>query len=181
MTEFKGKRGTCRHNALMTDARLTTFLCAALLTVVTAGPARADIWRWVDALGETHYVDTMTPIYTWLDEDGKVWFADTPDHEDAVSVELIWHSNGDSVEEAEEEAEKGDRWAYVGETPEDRNKREQAEDYYCERAREIYESYVSAPRLYKTNEAGERVYLSDEEARATLVETKDRVEELCDT
>ena len=166
----------------MDDIRIKSFLCGVLLTAVTVGTARADIWRWTDALGETHYVDTMTPIYTWLDEDGKVWFADTPDHEDAVSVELIWHSNSDSLEEeTEAESEQGDRWAYVGETAEDRLKREQAEDYYCERAKEVYESYTSAPRLYKTNEAGERVYLSDEEARATLVETKDRVDELCTT
>ena len=163
------------------NKRLKSLVYGVMLTAATVGTARADIWRWTDALGETHYVDTMTSIYTWLDEDGKVWFSDTPDHEDAVSVELIWHSNGDSVEEAEAEANKGDRWAYVGETAEDRLKREQAEDYYCERAKEIYESYVSAPRLYKTDEAGERVYLSDEESRATLVETKDRVDELCST
>ena len=162
----------------MKDLRLKALL-GGMLLAMAAGTAGADIWRWTDALGENHYVDTMTPIYTWLDEDGKVWFSDTPDHEDAVSVELIWHSSGDSVEEAEAEEEKGDRWAYVGETAEDRQKREQAEDYYCERAKEVYESYVSAPRLYKTNEAGERVYLSDDEARATLVETKDRVDELC--
>jgi len=143
--------------------------------------AAADIWRWTDPHGEVHYVNTMTPIYVWVDETGRVWYADTPDHEDAVSVELVWHSDGDSVEQAAAAAEEkpGDTWAYPGETPEDRLKREQAEKYYCERAQQVYESYLNAPKLYRTNDAGEREYLSDEEAAATLAETEARVNELC--
>ena len=56
--------------------------------------ANADVWKWEDALGNTHFVDTLTPIYTWVDDVGKVHYADKPDHEDAVSVELVWHSTG---------------------------------------------------------------------------------------
>ena len=26
--------------------------------------ANADVWKWVDANGKTHFVDTMKPIYT---------------------------------------------------------------------------------------------------------------------
>jgi hypothetical protein len=152
-------------------------------TLVLAGTANADIWRWTDPLGEVHYVDTLTPIYVWLDEEGKVWYADTPDHEDAVSVELVWHSADDAVDDADDAAQKkaSDTRAYEGETAEDRLKREQAEDYYCERAQQIYDSYLNAPRLYRTNEAGEREYLSDEDAATTLAETKARVDELCNT
>ena len=54
-----------------------------------------------------------------------------------------------------------------------------AEAYYCRRATEIYDSYVNAPQLYKTSADGEKEYLSDEEAEATLSETKARVDELC--
>ena len=96
--------------------------------------ADADIWKWTDMKGDVHYVNTLKPIYTWLDEAGKVWYSDKPDHENAVSVELVWHSTGDSVEEAQATAEKQakphDTWAYVGETPEDRLQRENAEKYY---------------------------------------------------
>ena len=56
---------------------------------------------------------------------------------------------------------------------------EKAEAYYCKRATEIYDSYVNAPRLYKTGADGDKVFLTDEEAEATLSETKDRVSELC--
>jgi hypothetical protein len=27
--------------------------------------ANADVWKWVDASGKTHFVDTTKPIYTW--------------------------------------------------------------------------------------------------------------------
>lgn len=139
--------------------------------------AHADVWMWTDAKGDTHFVDTNTPIYTWVDESGDVHFSDTPDHEDAVSVELVWVADGTLEELESGEDESGS--AYPGETAEDRLEREQAEAYYCKRATEIYESYVNAPRLYKTSEEGERVYLSKEEAAKTIAETRAQKDEMC--
>jgi hypothetical protein len=144
--------------------------------------ANADVWKWMDAHGDTHYVDTNTPIYTWLDEDSKVHYSDKPDHPNAVAVQLVWHSAG-SVADVEESGngEGGSREDPVdpNETEEKRQEREQAEAYYCKRATEIYESYVNAPQLYKTNDAGEKAYLSEEEAAATIAETKAKVDERC--
>ena len=143
--------------------------------------ANADIWKWVDANGKTHFVDTITPIYTWTDESGKVHYSDTPEHADAVSVELVWVSTGslpDADNGAGEEADSGS-YAYAGETAEDRAKREQAEAYYCERATQVYESYINAPQLYRTNEAGEREYLSKQEGEAIIAETKAKKEKFC--
>jgi hypothetical protein len=155
---------------------LTTILLLAGLSLT----AQADVWKWVDANGKTHFVDTIKPIYTWSDEFGKVHYSDTPDHEDAVSVELVWHSSGSLADVAggEEEPESGG-YAYPGETAEERAEREKAEAYYCKRATEIYESYVNAPQLYRTNDKGEREYLSKEQASATIAETKARRDELC--
>ena len=142
--------------------------------------ADADVWKWVDAFGNTHFVDTMTPIYTWVDEFGKVHYSDTPDHEDAVSVELMWMSAGtlDETEGSAEESESGG-YAYPGETAEDRAQREEAEAYYCKRATEIYDSYLNAPQLYRTGEDGEREYLNKKDAAATIAETKAKMTELC--
>lgn len=142
--------------------------------------ANADVWKWVDALGNTHFVDTMKPIYTWQDETGKVHYADKPDHEDAVSVQLVWHSKGTLADvESTSESSSSDGYAYPGETAEDRAEREKAEAYYCKRATEIYESYLNAPQLYRTNDKGEREYLSKKEAAATIAETKAKRDELC--
>ena len=156
--------------------KTTVFACAILLAVSVT--AHADIWMWVDANGKTHFVDTKKPIYTWTDESGRIHYADTPDHEDAIMVELIWYSEG-TLEDVEESNESGSGYAYPGETAEERHEREQAEAYYCKRATEIYESYLNAPQLYKTNDAGEREYLSKEEKARTIAETRARKDELC--
>ena len=159
---------------------MTRILTTLLLLVGLSLTAQADVWKWVDSSGKTHFVDTMKPIFTWSDEFGKVHYSDTPDHEDAVSVELVWHSSGSlaDVADGEEEPASGG-YAYPGETAEERAEREKAEAYYCKRATEIYESYVNAPQLYRTNESGEREYLSKEEASATIAETKAKRDELC--
>ena len=156
---------------------MKTLLAILVLTMGLSMPAAADVWKWVDASGKTHFVDTMKPIYTWLDEFGKRHYSDTPGHEDAVSVQLVWHSGGtlDDVEDAESD----DGYAYPGETAEERAEREAADAYYCKRATEIFESYVNAPRLYRTNDAGEREYLSEKQAAATIAETKARMDEIC--
>ncbi len=147
------------------------------LAVLFCGSASADIWKWVDAEGETHFVDSNTAIFTWQ-ENGKTFYSDTPDHEDAVAVQLVWHSEG-TVENMESAANSSDGYAFPGETPEERAEREDAEAYYCKRATEIYDSYKNAPRLYRTNDDGEREYLSKKDAKATLKETKSKVDEVC--
>jgi hypothetical protein len=103
--------------------RLHTLL---VLLLGLSSPALADIWKWVDADGNTHFVDSETPIFTWVDDYGKRHYSDTPDHEDAVSVELVWHSEGtleDLANEgggkesaAEESGDESGGYAYPGET-----------------------------------------------------------------
>ena len=182
MTGINGTSDWHGDNAAMNRSAMKRFFVAAILIFGVVNHANADIWKWKDAHGKIHFVNTLKAIYTWV-EDGKVFFSDTPGHEDAVSVELVWHSTGNDVEaaaeEAKQEAAPHEKWAYVGETAEERLEREKAEQYYCKRAQDIYNSYLNAPRLYKTNEAGVREYLSDEEAEQTLAATKARVDELC--
>ena len=158
---------------------MNRFLVIVVLLAGFSAAAQADVWKWVDAEGKTHFVDTNTPIYTWVDESGDVHYSDKPDHEDAVSVELVWVSSGNLANAADETDKSGSGYAYPGETPEERAEREKAEAYYCQRATEIYESYVNAPRLYKTNDSGEREYLSKEEAAQTIAETRAQKDELC--
>jgi hypothetical protein len=160
----------------------TTLLTIAAILILACTVAHADIWRWTDANGDVHYVDTKTPIYTWLDDYGMVQFADKPGHESAVSVDLVWHSTADSVAtaEAQEETDSaGSGWTHPDETEEERLEREKAEQYYCKRAQDIYDSYLSAPRLYETDTNGEKVYLTDEQAAAKIKETEHAVAQVC--
>ena len=122
---------------------MNRFLTLIALTLGLSLPAAADVWKWVDASGKTHFVDTTKAIFTWVDENGKRHYSDTPGHEDAVSVQLVWHSSG-TLEDLEN-PETEDGYAYPGETAEERAEREAADAYYCKRATEIFESYLNAP------------------------------------
>jgi hypothetical protein len=152
---------------------------ALLLAFACTATAQADIWKWVDANGDVHLVDSKTPIYTWVDERGDVHYSDIPEHEGAISVDLIWVSSGTLKESAPVEETVSSDFAYPGESAEQRAERERAEAYYCKRATEIYDSYVNAPQLYETNEKGERKYLSKEEVARTLAETRMKKDEIC--
>jgi len=158
-----------------------------VLTLGLCLSAKADVWKWIDAYGKTRYVDTMTPIYTWLDDYGKVYYSDRPEHENAVAVVLVWHSRGSLADVDLGYADDSDSGSSASgrsdidpnETEEDRIERQKAEAYYCKRATQIYDSYLNAPKLYKTGADGEKVFLSDEETEATLSETKAKVDEVC--
>mgnify|MGYP001822127951 FL=1 len=155
------------------------FFVIFIFVIGFTGVAQADVWSWVDANGKTHFVDTMKSIFTWVDETGDVHYSDTPDHEAAVSVELVWVSSGslDTLQAKNDEPEPG--YAYPGETPDERAEREKVQAYYCKRATEIYDSYVNAPRLYKTTDTGEREYLSKEDADRTIAEMREQRDEQC--
>ena len=142
--------------------------------------ADADIWKWTDAQGAVHFVNTIKPIYTWVGDDGRVHYSDTPDHEGAVLVNLVWHSVGEESEtEAAEKPNARRARVIPGESDAEKYERESAEAYYCKRAQEIYDSYVTAPRLYETAENGERRFLSDKESATMLSDTKSKVDALC--
>ncbi|NCF14743.1 MAG: DUF4124 domain-containing protein [Gammaproteobacteria bacterium] len=171
------------HTATSQERYMKKFLAVLVLVAAFCSAAQADVWKWVDASGKTHFVDTQTSIYTWVDDRGDVHYSDTPGHEDAIAVQLVWVSGGtlDDLQAGNQAGndESGSGYAYPGETPEERAEREKAEEYYCKRATEIYESYVNAPRLYKTNDNGEREYLDKETAAATIAETRAQKDDLC--
>jgi len=163
---------------------MNRILASIIFTCGFCVSANADVWKYVDESGKTHFVDSNSAIYTWLDEFGKRYYADLPGHEDAASVELVWHSAGNIANlqqggDREQQSGSNEAKAHPGETPEERFEREQAEAYYCKRAQQIYDSYLNAPRLYKTRDDGSREYLSAEESGKVLLETKQRVDELC--
>ena len=116
-----------------------------------------------------------------------IHYSDKPEHENAVAVVLVWHSKGTLADIDLGHANDPDSGSSASgrsdidpnETEEDRIERQKAEAYYCKRATQIYDSYLNAPQLYKTSEDGEKVYLTDEEAKATLSETKVKVDALC--
>jgi hypothetical protein len=142
--------------------------------------ANADVWKWVDAKGKTHFVDTIKPIYTWVDDDGKSHYSDMPEHANAVSVQIVWHSQGDLSDVEDNETEKkAARYTDPNETDEDRAAREGAEAYYCKKATQLVATYLKAPRLFKAGASGKPEYLSEKDAAATIEDTKAKQKEYC--
>lgn len=148
-----------------------------LLSLFVTSAAIADVWRWVDPNGKTHYVDSDKSIYVWRDETGRVFYSDRKDHDNAVLVQLIWHSSGTL---ADLEAEEGDALSEQDEEARRQQMAYEAEkEKACKRAREIYDSYLNAPRLYRNSEDGEKEYLSEQEAEEEIALTKGKVDEVC--
>jgi hypothetical protein len=148
---------------------------AAVVFFLSAGSVSADVWKWVDAFGKTHYVESLRPIFTWV-EDGRVYYSDTPDHEDAIAVQLVWHSTG-TLADVEEDGSTDN--AGMVETEQQRAERLEAEKRYCQRVTEIHDSYVNAPRMYKSSEDGEREYLSKREHKKAIREIAAVMKEAC--
>lgn len=133
-------------------------IASILLLFAPCLTANADIWKWVD-------------------EDGNVYFGDTPAREYAVNAELIRYTPDNRSEST---SSNGEANTSRGKDIDSKERASQdAQAYYCNRAREIYRSYVDAPRLYKSSEDGRREYLSEQEAAAALANAKASVAEWC--
>lgn len=115
--------------------------------------ADADIWKWVDDQGNVHYGDTPARDYT-------------------KSAERVNYTASNRSSSTSSNSRKDTQ-------TEKRTAQEDAQAYYCEQAKDIYRSYLDAPRLYKTGEDGQREYLSDEEAAATIAQARASVTEWC--
>ena len=159
-------------------ALLAGTLMSAIGICALPATASADVWMWTDALGKTHFVDTARPIFTWVGDDGRVHFSDMPDHANAVAVQLVWHSSG-SLDDLDENAETDPEALRAGETEIERQARQQAQAEYCQRVTEIHDSYKNAPRMYRTNEDGEREYLKKYEVRKAVREVAQVMKQAC--
>lgn len=136
------------------------------IALLVFGPylaANADIWKWVDEHGNVHYSDTPAREYVANAERVSYtpggWSASPPGNSRTNT------SRGNDIDPRE--------------TPEEEQAREDAQAYYCNQAKDIYHSYVDAPRLYRTSEDGEREYLSEKETAAAVASAKASVAEWC--
>ena len=153
--------------------KIRALLACLALIAVSVPVAEADVWKWIDADGVTHFVDTNRPIYTWVDNRGEVHYADLPGHRNAKTVKLIWHSPG-SLSDMENPRPEGSAGPTDGSEEPEKDAR-----YYCDQATEVYELYIKAPRLFRDAEDGSREYLSNDEATTLIAETLERKNELC--
>lgn len=125
--------------------------------------ANADIWKWVDENGNVHY-------------------SDMPAHEYAKNAQVVRYSAGrrsaSTSSDTRTNMSRGEEADSEKASQEDQE-REDAQAYYCEQARDIYRSYVDAPRLYRTSEDGKKEFLTDEEMAATIASAEASMAEWC--
>ncbi len=126
-------------------------------------------------------------IYKWTDDDGNVHYEDRPTGDD---VELVAFSN--NTDNAAVRASISARRANETARADARSKRdedsqtaadeqlvaaERAEK--CQESRSRMETYLTARRLYKEGEAGERVYLDDSQIMDARSKAQEDIQKYC--
>lgn len=149
---------------------------AALAVVVglvgLATPAAATVYKWMDAQGRIHYSDLPPP------PDGKL-----------ISIEQGYVTRQRQAADrpaSPPPATPPARPTVAQNTPnQDALRRQVADDVenaraeQCKAAQERYKVYVTSPRLFRTDDKGERVYLTDAELNEARVTAKRDVDEFC--
>ena len=169
--------------------KLNYFRLVVSLSVllITALPAQAEIYKWVDKDGTVKYTDTPPPSGAKsIGTLGKKATSPAP---------VASPASGSSLDAATPQANSGTGQSDVSakelekkkreiEEVEKRNKAEKEaqakqKQLNCTAARSNYQSYSQGGRIYKTNEKGERVYLGDKQLTDGAAQAQREINEYC--
>ena len=141
------------------------FLLTILATLCASTALAGDIYRYTDENGNIIYVDRPTgnPGETRLD----VYSRNT----DNAAVQARVQTRQDTTSE-DRESDAADDDATL--TRSEKRAIAAANQQQCQAYRTQLDTFVASRRLYREDESGERVYLSDTESQ----ETRDRVQRL---
>jgi len=142
----------------------------ATLTLALSSAAMAgDIYKWVDDDGNVHYGDK--PLST---QSERMDIASRPT--DSARVAAQTQARIETRTQAREA-----KAAAAAEGPSEEELQAQAEQrrQACENSRANMQRMVTSRRIYREDEAGERVYLDEEEMQATRQRVEDEINEFC--
>ena len=129
-------------------------------------------------------------IYKWTDEEGNVHFTDKPVVEEAERVaiqsrrtdpERVQAMVQARAEAAAKAAEEEAAATPQGPTEEEIQARLEERAKRCATYRERLQRFVQSRRIYREDENGERVYLSEEEMQEAREKVENQVQEYCDS
>jgi hypothetical protein len=148
--------------------RRISIALAALATVVIT--AHADVYKSVDAQGQASYSDQWSPGATLIKGDRNHSLTDpnadapSPDQKKPVPND---HTPADAAKAAAQKAVDADRAA--------------ARAVECKRLQDQYDKLIHARRVLQADPGpnGERQFMSDTEADAERVKTKQAMDEAC--
>ena len=123
-------------------------------------------------------------MYKYVDKNGKTVYTDQPPADaDAKRVSAPTapaSAPAKSYVERDKEVEKGrEKSREQAKKSAETDKADQAKKQRCEQARGNLQIYTDGGRIMKTNDKGERDYMSDEEIAAERAKTQKLVDEAC--
>ena len=128
-------------------------------------------------------------IYKWTDADGNVHYEDRPIGDDVERLKVISSNTDNDTVQASIEA-RHDREAVRSEARSKRNEDEQAaaeaeaeaaqRNVKCQESRTRMETYLQSRRLYKQDDAGERVYLDEDQTMQARADAQEMIQKYCD-
>ena len=155
---------------MRTDRRAILLTAAALAALAAlAAPAFAQVYKWVDENGRTHYGE-KPPAGVKATEVGVVLPSPSP----PPSATGDWkqkdlESQRQRIERERRQAAQGQREKRVG----------QALERECVEARRQLSRLEEQIPIYKRDSKGERVYLEDKDRPAAIAEEKRLIAENC--
>lgn len=128
-------------------------------------------------------------VFTWIDENGETHYSDVPEVEGAVRIDIESKPTNRQAIAAERQqaiTSEMDRrqQAQANQELATENQQFNKEDKElaarnCQTARETYDVYYNAPRLYKPTEDGGREYLSGPEMDAARAKAQADINQWC--
>lgn len=143
----------------------------AIAALLISGFACAgEIYKWTDADGNVHYGDRPTGE----SQVERVAIASRNTNSAAVSDRVQAHDELQTSRQEARAKRAEDAQAAAKEQAEEEKRQEQ-----CQMYRSRLEKFLQSPRLYREDEAGERVYLDDEQILEARAKVQNKIQETC--
>ena len=148
--------------------RKMMILCTTAALVFSGGALSGEIYKWTDEDGNVHYEDRPTSAQVEL-----IAFSNNTDNSavrasiDARRANEVARADARSKRDEDAQAAADEQLAVA----------ERAEK--CHESRTRMEAYLTARRLYKEGDAGERVYLDDSQIMDARSEAQEDIQKYC--
>ncbi len=152
-------------------ARYPAILFVFTALALAGDAAAGEIYKWTDEQGNVHYVDRPTGDPT----EQRLDVISNRTNSAAVQASIsARHERQNARAEARAEAAEKQKLAAEQQALEEERQQQ------CEKLRARLETFLYSRRLYREDDAGERVYLSDDEAMQARANLQEKIQETCD-
>ena len=156
-------------NLIMNTKRLLAGLAAACVALGSAAVAD-EIYKWTDADGNVHYGDRPTGG----ENEERMQISYSRTNKTSVQNRVNAHREAENARADARATAADEQEAAAQEAAEAEERAKRCEDY-----RGKLETMVQSRRIYREDEDGERVYLSDDEREAARTQAEKLIDENC--